>query len=102
MVSRSARCCGERGRVGAFSSASTPCNAMCAVTGASAGIARANSALGCNREVDYRQSGAHPVLKSAPMGATPPITIEELAFLPLSCRQRTPVRYVDRHYEYIN
>src|SRR5207249_10375843 len=44
---------------------------MCAVTGASAGISRANSALGCNREVDYQQSGEHPVLKSAPMRVAP-------------------------------
>ena len=71
VVSRSARCCRARGRVDASSSASTSCNAMCAVTGASEGIARANSASGCNREVDYQQSGAHPVLKSAPMESTP-------------------------------
>jgi hypothetical protein len=55
VVSRSARCCGARGRVGAFRSASTSCNGMCAATGASGGIARANSASGCNQGVDNQQ-----------------------------------------------
>ena len=71
VVSRFAQCCGERGRVGAFRNASTPCSAMCAVTDASGGIARANSVPGCNREADYQQSAQHPVLKSAPMRDTP-------------------------------
>jgi hypothetical protein len=35
-------------------------------------------------------------------GQPHPCTREELAFLPLPARQRTPVRYVDRHYEHIN
>ena len=67
---QAARCCAARGRVGAFRSASTSCNGMCAVTDASGGIARANSAPGCNQKVDSQQSEEQPVLKSAPMGDT--------------------------------
>ena len=78
VVSRSARCCGERGRGSASSSASTRYDAMYADTGARGGTARASSALGCHREVDHQQ-GEHAVLKSAPMAESLPLRSSSLA-----------------------
>jgi hypothetical protein len=49
-------------------SASTTYDAMCAVIHVSAGIARANSAPGCNTEAPNEQGGGHAVL---PMGDIP-------------------------------